>query len=136
MNPDWQAIFDSADTLELWNSVVLPLMLDQISGTMEFKRQAHAIARGRNYEYSKDLGRYVMAFPMRPVKMGRQLVTAGAQGDVLRVGYQGKERISYYRYSGVANAAGQLDILVRNPFPDALLRKWVKKFDWKSEKEA
>jgi hypothetical protein len=135
MNPDWQAIFDSADTLELWNSVVLPLMLDQISGTMEFKRQAHATARGRNYEYSKDLGRYVQAFPMKPVRMGRQLVTAGAQGSVLRVGYQGKERISYYRYA-VTDAAGRLETLMRNPFPDALLRKWVKKLNWKSEKEA
>lgn len=135
MNPDWQAIFDAADTLELWNKVVLPLMLDPISGTMEFKRQAHAIARGRNYEYKRKLGVYVQAFPMRPVKMGRQLETAGAQGDILRVGYQGKERITYYRYH-TGDAMSRLDMLIRNPFPDALLRRWVKKFNWRGEKEA
>ena len=136
MNPDWQAIFDAADTLELWNRVVLPLMLDPATGTLDFKRQAHAVARGRNYEYLSALGRYMAAFPMQAVRMGRQLVTGGAQGEVLRVGYQGKERIAYYRYSPVADAVARLDMLVRNPFPDALMRKWVKKFGWKAEREA
>jgi hypothetical protein len=135
LNPDWQAIFDAADTLELWNKVVLPLMLDPISGTMEFKRQAHAIARGRNYEYKKDLAAYVQAWAMKPVKMGRQLVTAGAQANVLRVGYQGKDRITYYLYR-TGDATRRLDMLIRNPFPDALLRRWVKKFNWRGERES
>ena len=133
LNPEWRREFENAATVEQWNASILPLMHSRGD---DYKRQAHIVARGRNYEYRADLGRYAEGWRMHPVRRGVNLVSVGWRDGILRVGYQRKDRIEYYVYrSPCGIPQGESDKIQYNLFPDALMRKLVKKHGWTYEKE-
>ena len=88
----WKEEFAANLSLESWNRNILPLMH---SLGDEYKRAAHAVARGRNWTYSGIVEEYVQAWTMKPCQ-GKNLLSVGYQDGILRIGFHGKNQLPLF----------------------------------------
>ena len=112
----WQTEFENVLTVELWNLNVLPLMHERGD---DYKKFAHAEAKARGYQYSKEDECYVEGqIPVTGTK-GRNLTAVGWRNGTLRCVFErARNDISIYTNLERALFRGKRTRkLLRSPIP-------------------